>query len=198
MGKKMLKIATLSGLALLTFVHSASAGCREDIQAMLKAVEKATNYRIVTKTIMAGSVVQHTEQHFLDYSHFYQRIEESRVHWLVLGNQEYMSSDGKNWKPWQTRDAGWLEKDLARNVELRNAVENVACGTEEVEGVLYRKFQYAQKSEKPMPTVSEIVTYLDLRSGRPAMRIINSVSGGQQFKTTASFRWDEQVVLPSP
>ena len=108
------------------------------------------------------------------------------------------SSDAGNWKPWQTRKSGWLEKDLARNVELRDAIENVAWGTEEVDGVLYRKFQYVQKSEEPMPTVSEIVANLDVNSGRPAIRIVSSASGGHQFETTASFFWDQQGVLPTP
>jgi hypothetical protein len=165
---------------------------------MMKAAEEATNYRIVTKITMSGSGVQHTEQDFRDYSHFYQRNEETGFHWLVLGDQEYTSSDGENWKPWQTRDAGWLEKDLARNVELRDAVENVACGTEEVDGVAYQKFQYVQKTEEPMPTVSEIVTFLDLGSGRPAMRVVSSTSGGHQLETTSSFFWDEQIALPTP
>jgi len=83
-------------------------------------------------------------------------------------------------------------------VELRDAIENVAWGTEEVDGVLYRKFQYVQKSEEPMPTVSEIVANLDVNSGRPAIRIVSSASGGHQFETTASFFWDQQGVLPTP
>lgn len=194
----MRRIAPAGLALLLASAGNAGAGCREDVQAMLKAGEEATNYRITTETIMGGQVVQRSEQAFRDYSHFRQHVKETGVHLLVLGEREYMSSDGASWKPWQTREADWLATTRARNARLRETIRDVECGTEEIDGVSYRRLRHVQETTEPMESVSDVVTHVDTATGRPAYRHMVTRVGGQEIEMKARYAWDEEVVLPQP
>lgn len=194
----MRRIAPAGLALLLASVGNVHAGCREDVQAMLKAGEEARNYRIATETIMGGAAVQHSEQAFRDYSHFRQHVKETGVHLLVLGTEEYMSSDGTSWKPWQTREADWLETTLERNARLRDTIRDTECGTEEIDGVSYRRLRHVQETTEPMESVSDVVTHVDPATGRPAYRHMKTRVGGQEIEMKVRYFWDEAVELPQP
>lgn len=186
--------------------HPALAGCREDVQAMLEAGETWENYRIETVTSMGGTPVQHTQQRFSDYSHFQQQVRETGVHWLVLGNEEYTSSDGQTWQRSQIRGENWLEKTLARNAELRETIRDTTCGEEEIDGNVYRRFEHVQETVAPVASVSRVVTWLEPDNLRPFMRRMSTTMNAQAGTTAANsqidmelrYFWDEEIVLPAP
>lgn len=185
---------------------TANADCRTDIQDMLAAGESWQNYRIETQTSMGGTVVQHSRQLFVDYSHFYQIVQETGVHWLVLGNDEFTSSDGKTWQRSQLRSKSWLEETLARNVELRESIRDTQCGTEVIDGTAYLRLAHVQETLKPVASVSKVVTWLETTTLRPMRRqtatIINPQGNdnqpASQIDMVADYIWDEEIVLPSP
>ncbi|WP_417669552.1 hypothetical protein [Roseibium sp.] len=176
---------------------AAQADCKSDIQAMMKAGETAENYREDTETLMGGQVVLHSTQLYRDYSHFLQRVKETGVNWLLLGDQEYTSSDGKTWSPAQKREADWLEKRLEGNAATREAIKDVACETEEIDGVSYRKFSYVQETTDP-PVISTVVTWLAPETELPAKRSMKAEMNGQVIETNVTFTWDQQIELPQP
>ena len=56
-----MRLVLLSTLVLTLFSGtSAFAGCREDIQALMKTSEAETNFRLETEMLMGGKPVQHT------------------------------------------------------------------------------------------------------------------------------------------
>lgn len=184
--------------ATLSISAPAAAGCREEVQAMMKAAEEAENYVIRTELLMGGNVVQTTEQRYRDYSHFYQHVKETGVHWLVLANQEYTSGDGQSFTPTRTRSDTWLEETLARNATLREAIRDTACSTEEMDGTTVTRFEHTQETKEPMESVSRVITWVDPATGRIARRHMTTSAGGQEMEIRTGYEWPGEVVLPNP
>ncbi|WP_417684920.1 hypothetical protein [Roseibium sp.] len=176
---------------------AALADCKNDIQAMMKAGETASNYREETQTLIGGQVVQHSTQFYQDYSHFYQVVKETGVHWLVLGNQEYVSRDGMTWSPSRTRAPDWLEDRLAANAATRETIKDIACETEDLDGVTLRKFTYIQETTDP-PAVSTVITWLPVDSDLPIKRSVTTEMSGQVIEMNVTFDRNDEVVLPKP
>jgi len=191
--KRILAGCLLSGLGL----QAAQAGCKEDIQAMMKAGETAENYRLETETLIGGTPIQHSTQYYKDYSHFHQVVKETGVNWMVLGNQEYTSSDGKAWEPYRTRDSAWLEKTLAANEATRASIKDVVCGAEVLDGINYKKYSYVQETKEPA-AVSAVAIWLDPATELPAKRYMKTELSGQVIETNVVITWGEEIMLPKP
>lgn len=193
--------ATFAALPLLigaSGFQAASADCRSDIQALMKAGETAENYLLVAELSMGGQVVQNSEQYYRDYSHFYQVIKQTGVHWLVLGNQEYTSSDGTNWTASQTRSPDWLADTLERNAETRAAIKDVACSSEQNNGKTFTTYQYVQETTTPVESVSTVTLWVDPDTGLPMKRHMTTLTGGQEIETSLRYEWLDTLELPSP
>ncbi|MCD7058635.1 hypothetical protein [Pelagibacterium xiamenense] len=207
-----MKYLWLAPIAFFSTVPVAAADCRADIQALLQAGETWQNYRIETATLIEGVPVQHTGQWFRDYSHFYQIVEETGVHWLVLGSEEYTSSDGETWQRSQMRSENWLEETLAQNARLRESIRDTECGTETIDGKAFAHFAYIQETTSPVASRSRVSVWLDPETLRPAVRrmIVTTPAqavdfgetraeiAGSEVEMTTQYYWDEKIVLPSP
>ncbi len=180
---------------------SAFAGCREDIQALMKASEEETNFRLETEMLMGGRPVQHTVQYYKDYSHFYQEVKETGVKWLLLGNQEYMATDGGALTPYQTREPDWLEKSLAAGKLSRETISEPECGTETRDGKDYLKYAHTQVNGGGDTGIPESVTrstvWVDPDTGKPAFRNMVTDVGGQQIESNITIFYEE-ITLPTP
>jgi len=179
-------------------VQFASADCKADIQAAMAAGEAAENYLLVTELSMGGQVVQNSEQYYRDYSHFYQVIKQTGVHWLVLGNQEYTSSDGTNWTASQTRAPDWLAETLKRNAETRAAIKEVECASEQVGDQTFTTYRYVQETTAPVESVSTVTLWIDPDTSLPAKRHMKTLTGGQEIETTVRYEWLDTLELPTP
>lgn len=161
---------------------------------------------------MGGKAVQHTEQFFADYSHFHQVVEETGVHWLVLGDQEFTSRDGVIWQASQTRPENWLEETKARNAALRDSISSPECGNETVDGKELIRLSHVQETTAPVASVSDVVTWLDPATMRPKIRKMTTtrhttsgdqrkapaVDTGPQIETVTVYSWDQAIALPTP
>ncbi len=177
---------------------SAHAGCKEDIQAMMKAGETAENYKLLVELGMGGQVVQNSEQYYRDYSHFYQIIKQTGVHWLVLGDQEYTSSDGNTWTASQKREADWLEKTLERNAETRAAIKDVSCTTEMLDDKTFTTYRYTQSTTLPVESTSVVTLWVDPETSLPQQRHMKTLVSGQEIETTTRYQWLDALELPTP
>ncbi|KFB11421.1 hypothetical protein [Nitratireductor basaltis] len=193
----MVRSIVIAGLLALT-LSSAAADCREEVQKLLEAGPEWTNYRIQTETVMGGNPVQHSRQDFADYSHFYQHVKETGVHWLVLGNQEYMSKDGVVFTPHKERPEDWYEKQLAQNRMLRETIRDTECSTVEMDGKPHRLLRHVQETTEPMETVSTVQSWVDEETGRLMRRHMAVEAGGQEFEINTVYDWDVEISLPEP
>jgi len=178
--------------------QSASADCKSDIQAIMKAGETAENYLLTAELSMGGQVVQNSEQYYRDYSHFYQIIKQTGVHWLVLGDQEYTSSDGANWTASQKRAPDWLAETLKRNEETRAAIQDVDCASEEIDGKSFSTYRYVQETSAPVQSVSTVTLWVDPETSLPAKRHMKTLTGGQEIGTSIRYEWLDSLELPTP
>jgi len=185
-------------LALATNGSSAKADCKSDIQSIMKAGESAENYMLSVDLSIGGQVLQNSEQFYSDYSHFYQIIKQTGVHWLVLGDQEYTSSDGTSWTASQKRNPDWLAETLKRNEETRAAIKDVVCSTEKVGDKTLASYQYVQETTLPVESVSTVTLWVDPQTLLPAKRHMKTLTGGQEIETTARYEWLESLELPTP
>lgn len=192
--------AVLATSLLISFLGAiaASADCKSDIQALMKAGETAENYLLVAELSMGGQVVQNSEQYYRDYSHFYQIIKQTGLHWLVLGDQEYTSSDGKSWTASQTRDPDWLAETLKRNAETRAAIKDVGCGSEQVGDKTFTTYRYVQETTAPVGSVSTVTLWVDPDTSLPAKRHMKTLTGGQEIETAVRYEWLDTLELPTP
>ena len=178
--------------------QSASADCKSDIQALMKAGETAENYTLATELSMGGQVVQNSEQYYRDYSHFYQIIKQTGVYWMVLGDQEYTSSDGVSWTASQKRDPDWLAETLKRNEETRAGIKDVDCSTEQIDGKTFNTYRYVQETMAPVQSVSTVTLWVDPDTALPAKRHMKTLTGGQEIDTSIRYEWMDSLELPTP
>lgn len=193
----MFRMALAAG-SLAACLAPAAADCRQDVQDLLKAAEEWTDYRITTETLMGGTAVQHSTQHYADYSHFYQHVEETGVHWLVLGNQEYLSKDGVTFTPHKERSENWLEEQKALNAAVRESVRDAQCSTVELDGKPHRLLHHVQETKEPVETISVVQSWVDEASGRLVRREAETEAHGQKFSMIYVYEWDVNVTLPDP
>ncbi|MCK7612211.1 hypothetical protein [Roseibium sediminicola] len=177
---------------------AASKDCKSDIQALMKAGEIAKNYLLVAELSMGGQVVQNSEQYYRDYSHFYQIIKQTGLHWLVLDDQEYTSSDGKNWTASQTRDPDWLAETLKRNAETRASIKDVDCGSEKLGDKTFTTYSYVQETTAPVESISTVTLWVDPDTSLPAKRHTKTMTGGQEIETSVRYEWLDTLELPTP
>lgn len=182
---------------LVGFGCAAEAGCVDDIRAMMEADISAKNFRLEAEVSADGTVIQHSSQQYKDYSHFYQFVKETGIHWLVLGNQEYLSKDGKAWSASQKRDADWLEKEQAQNKLTRETISETSCETETKDGRSYKVFRHKQVIKEPVESASDVTSWIDEKTGKLAMRVVKTESFGQSLSTFQRYFWEE-IVLPTP
>ncbi len=164
----------------------------------MKAGETAENYKLLVELSMGGQVIQNSEQHYQDYSHFYQIVTQTGVHWMVLGDQEYNSSDGRNWTAGRKRDANWLAATLERNAETRSAITDVACSTEMLADKTLSRYQYTQATTTPVEATSLVTLWVDPETSLPARRHMITRTGGQEIESTANYVWMDNLALPTP
>jgi len=176
----------------------ALADCRSDIQAIMKAGESDENYVLDVKLSMGGQVVQNSKQYYKDYSHFYHFVEQTGVHWLVLGDQEYTSGDGTAWTASQKRDPDWLKETLQRNEETRAAIKDVVCASGEIDDKTLATYQYVQETTAPVQSVSTVTLWVDPETSLPVRRHMKTLTGGQEIETSVEYQWPETVNLPTP
>ena len=194
----MFRTVVFAFAALPFLAGSAIADCKEDIQAMLASGWDQGSYSIATELSMGGNPFQHTVQYYRDYSHFYQKVKETGVHWLVLGNQEYTSNDGKSWSPSQTRADDWIEKAQTEAARVRNEIKDTECTTEDIDGTTYKKFIHVQEFEEPMKVTSTVTTWVDPESNRPVRRHMLNNAGGQEIEIDTIFDFETEFQLPEP
>ncbi|WP_133192684.1 hypothetical protein [Labrenzia sp. 011] len=164
----------------------------------MKAGETAENYKLLVELGMGGRIIQDSEQYYRDYSHFYQVVKQTGVHWLVLDDQEYTSSDGNTWTASQKRDADWLEKTLERNAETRAAIKDVSCSTEMLGDKSFNTYMYTQETTAPVAAVSVVTLWVDPETSLPQQRHMKTLTGGQEIEATTRYEWLDTVELPSP
>jgi hypothetical protein len=185
-------------LISVSVVQPALADCKSEIQAIMKAGETDENYVLVVELSMGGQVFQNSKQFYKDYSHFYHIVQQTGVHWLVLGDQEYTSSDGTNWTAGQKRDPAWLADTLKRNEETRANIKDVACASELVDGKNLITYRYVQETTIPVESVSTVTLWVDPDTSLPVKRHMKTLTGGQEIETSIRYERPNALDLPTP
>ncbi|MHA7772421.1 hypothetical protein [Roseibium sp. M-1] len=195
--KTLTILATTLSISVFA-AQPALADCKSEIQAIMKAGETDENYVLVVELSMGGQVFQNSKQLYKDYSHFYHIVQQTGVHWLVLGDQEFTSSDGTNWTAGQKRDPAWLTETLKRNEETRATIKDVACGSEQVGGKDLSTYTYVQETTVPVESVSTVTFWVDPVTSLPVKRQMKTLTGGQEIETSILYEWPNALDLPTP
>lgn len=192
-------IRTGMAIALVCFsTFGARADCKDEIRKLFDLRSAMSGMRAIVETEVQGKVIQTAKAAYQDYRHNMFEVVGRNWWSMLYGDTHYNSSDGKTWKKSGTQDPDWEKKAAEGRESIISTMTDVACGeTKEIDGKVYKVYRYSYKAEKPYPTDTDNVIYLNDADGFVFRSVVLS-KGAVATRLTTTYSRDPGLRIPRP
>ena len=175
--------------------------CREQFAEYFVDRTKLMGVKIhVTQAIKGGPTTENWNYQAAPGHWMSEAIKPSGLPWSLVHNNTMFSSrdKGKSWQKIRTLDSAQRAEDVAANLKATLAtVTDVACGTEELNGVPHRKLSASYKMLK-YATEHRDTYWIKSDSGWMTKAITSTKGKGYQMSVTQRIEPAPKLKLPTP